>query len=74
MTRLILLIVAVIFIILLARFVKLMRQFSSGPKTTIDDQKKQRDDIDKHFNNIQEAEFREIPPDEDIDSSQKKDG
>jgi hypothetical protein len=74
MIRWILVIVAVIFIILLTRFIRLMRQFSSGSHSTIDNQKKHRDDIDKHFRDVEEAHFREIPPDEEIDSSQKKDG
>jgi hypothetical protein len=79
MTRLILIVVGLIFIYFLVKFIRLLKLFSSGPGTTIEDQKKHRDDIDKHFRDIEEAKFREISPDEDIDStpngaSQKKDG
>ena len=79
MTRFILIAVALIFIYFLMKLIRLMKQFSSASKATIDDQKKNHDDIDKHFRDIEEAKYREIPDDEgninkDKNSPPKTDG
>jgi len=74
MSRFILLIAIGIFLFLILKLVKLLRSYTSGPKLNVKGGEKQKDEIRKHFENIQEAEFREIDSDEDLNTPDKSNG
>jgi hypothetical protein len=74
MSRFILLIAIGIFLFLILKLVKLLRSYGSGPKLNVNGGEKDKDEIRKHFESIQEAEFREIDPDDDLNGSDKNNG
>jgi hypothetical protein len=43
----------------------LIKYFSSSSKPTIDDLKNEQGNIEKKYKDVEEADFKEIPPEED---------
>ena len=63
-------ILQIVFILVLVLFVvklvKLVFKYSSRP--SVDDLKERAEKLRRQMNDVEEAEFREIPPEEDINS------
>ena len=54
------------------RFVRLlMKYFSSTSKPTIDDLKNEQRNFEKKYKDVEEADFKDIPPDEDKEDNKK---
>ncbi len=62
MIRLFQIIVILIFIFLLARLIRLFRQYISSNRTTINDLKDRGKRLGINYRDIEEADFREVPP------------
>ena len=63
------LILAILFLLFfVVKFVRLMFNFNSSTKSTINDLKQKAENLKKKYGDVEEAEFREIPPEEE-DSS-----
>jgi len=65
MLKFILLIIFLIFFLLAIKLVRLFGSYISVTRKTIDDLKEENNSIKKNYNDIEEAEFREIPPEND---------
>lgn len=74
MIRLIQIIVVVMLIYFVIRLVRLLRKFGSDSRQNINDLKDRATNLKNKFKDIQEADFREIPPDEESKSSEKDNG
>jgi hypothetical protein len=65
MIKIIQIIVVGILIFLIVRLVRLIMNYSTGIKSKIDRRQKEKEEISKQFDNIEEAEFRDITTDEE---------
>lgn len=65
MIKIIQIIVVGILIFLIVRLVRLIMNYSAGIKSKIDRRQKEKEEISKQFDNIEEAEFRDITTDEE---------
>lgn len=74
MSRFILFIVLGIFLFLILRLFKLLRNYSSGPQIKTNGRDKEKEEIRKHFENIEEAEFREIDPEDESKAAKNNNG
>jgi uncharacterized protein YpmB len=68
MIRLLQFIFIAIFVLLIVRLVRLALKYFSSSKPSIDDLKDQAGKFKQKRNDIEEAEFREIPPEEEENS------
>lgn len=65
-----LLIMAVVMLVLFAvRFVRLLMKLGSGSKPNIDDLKDRAANLKNKYKDLEEAEFRDIPSDDESKSS-----
>lgn len=74
MIRLIQILVVGFLIYMIIRLVRLIRKFGSSSRPSIDDLKEQTKKFEKDSANIEDAEFREISPEEKKDSSEDING
>ena len=65
-------ILQIVFILVLVMFVvklvKLVFKYSSSSRPSVDDLKERGEKLRRQMNDVEEAEFREIPPEEDENS------
>lgn len=67
-----LLIMAIVMLVLFAiRFVRLMMKFGSSSKPNIDDLKDRATNLKNKYKDLEEAEFRDIPSDDESKSSKE---
>ncbi len=64
MIRFFLILAFLFFLFFILKFIRLFLKYVSSTKTTIDDLREKNNDIGKKYGNVEEAQFREIPPDE----------
>lgn len=74
MIRVIQVLVVAILIFLAIRVVRLVMKFGSGSRPNIDNLKDRASNLKNKFKDVEEADFREIPPDEERKSSEKDNG
>jgi uncharacterized membrane protein len=74
MIKIIQVIVVGIFIFLIIRLVRLIMKYSAGIKSKIDNREKEKERIRDQFNNIEEAEFRDITTDDEGNIKEKDNG
>lgn len=74
MIKAILVIVAGILIFLVVKLVRLIMNFSSSFKENLDGKDKEREEIKKQFENIEEAEFKDITPNDEADIKSDNNG
>jgi len=74
MIKVIQLIVAGILIFLIIRLVRLIMNYSAGIKSKLDNREKEKERIRDQFNNIEEAEFRDITTDDEGNIEEKDNG
>jgi Sec-independent protein translocase protein TatA len=74
MSRIILIVVVIILIYFVSRLVKLLRNFSSGSQKNLNDLKDRASHLKNKYKNIQEADFTEIPPEDDAQPFDEDDG
>ncbi len=65
MTRVILIAAVLILAFFVFKLVRLLKQFEPGSRPNIDDLKDRAANLKNKLKDIPEADFREIPPDED---------
>jgi hypothetical protein len=63
-----------VLIYMIIKLVRLFRKYISSSRPTIDDLKDQSKKFERESRDIEDADFREIPPDEKQDSSNKVNG
>ena len=71
MIRVIQIVVIGILIYLVVKLVRLIMNYSSRSRSDIRGREKEKDEIRKHFENVEEADFREIKPDEEDNMTNK---
>ncbi|MBT8380432.1 MAG: hypothetical protein KJN64_14530 [Ignavibacteria bacterium] len=74
MIKVIQVIVVGILIFLIVRLVRLIMSYSAGIKSKIDSREKEKEKIRQQFDNIEEAEFRDISKDEEGNIKEKDNG
>lgn len=74
MSRIILIIAVIILIFFVAKLVRLLRNYGSGSRSNIDDLKDRASHLKNKYKDIQEADFTEIPPEENTQSFDEDDG
>lgn len=74
MIKVIQVIVAGILIFLIIRLVRLIMNYSAGIKSKLDNREKEKERIRDQFNNIEEAEFRDITTDDEGNIKEKDNG
>jgi uncharacterized membrane protein len=67
-------IVVGILIFLIIRLVRLIINYSAGIKSKLDKRENEKERIREQFNNIEEAEFRDISTDEEGNIKEKDNG
>lgn len=72
MIKVIQVIVFGILIFLIIRLVRLIMSYSGGLKSKLDNRQKEKERIREQFNNIEEAEFRDITTDEEGNIKEKE--
>jgi hypothetical protein len=72
MIKVIQVIVLGILIFLIIRLVRLIINFSGGIKSKLDNRQKEKERIREQFNDIEEAEFRDITTDEEGNIKEKE--
>jgi hypothetical protein len=63
-----------ILIFLVVRLVRLIVRYSGNFKRNLDGKEKEREEINKQFENIEEAEFRDISSNDEADIKDKTNG
>ena len=74
MIKVIQVIVFGILIFLIIRLVRLIMNYSGRIKSKLDNRQKEKDRIREQFNDIEEAEFRDITTDEEGNIKEKENG
>ncbi len=74
MIKVIQVIVAGIFIFLIIRLIRLIKNYSAGIKSKLDNREKEKERIRDQFNNIEEAEFRDITTEDEGNINEKDNG
>jgi len=74
MIKVIQVIVFGILIFLIIRLVRLIMNYSAGIKSKLDNRKNEKERIREQFNDIEEAEFRDITTDEEGNIKEKENG
>lgn len=74
MIKVIQVIVVGILIFLIVRLVRLIMNYSAGIKSKFDKREKEKDKIREQFDNIEEAEFRDITKEEEGNIKEKDNG
>jgi hypothetical protein len=74
MIKAIQIIVVGILIFLIIRLVRLVINYSAGIKSKLDNRENEKEKIREQFNNIEEAEFRDISTDEEGNIKEKDNG
>ena len=74
MIRAILVIVFGILIFLIVKLVRLIMRYSMDSRETLDGREKEREEIKKQFENIEEAEFKDITPNDEADIKDSSNG
>ena len=74
MIKVIQVIVAGIFIFLIIRLIRLIKNYSAGIKSKLDNREKEKERIRDQFNNIEEAEFRDITSEDEGNINEKDNG
>jgi hypothetical protein len=74
MIKIIQIIVVGILIFLIVRLVRLIMNYSAGIKSRIHNREKEKEEISKQFDDIEEAEFRDITTDEEGDIKEENNG
>lgn len=71
MIRILQILILGILVFLIIRFVRLLLKYFSSSRKTIDDLKAEKQRFEKEHRDIQEAEYRDLPRDENSESSDK---
>ena len=74
MIKIIQVIIVGILIFLIVRLVRLIMSYSSKIKSKIDNREKEKEEIRQQFDNIEEAEFKDITPDKEGNLREKDNG
>ena len=74
MIKIIQVIVAGIFIFLIIRLIRLIKNYSVGIKSKLDNREKEKERIRDQFNNIEEAEFIDITTEDEGNIKEKDNG
>ena len=74
MIKIIQVIVVGILIFLIVRLVRLIMSYSTKIKSKIDNREKEKEEIRQQFDNIEEAEFKDITPDKEGNLREKDNG
>ena len=74
MIRVIQVLVVVLLIFLAIRLVRLLMRFGSGSRPNIDNLKDRASNLKNKFKDVEEADFRDITPDEKRESSKQDNG
>ena len=74
MSRIIVIAAVIILSLFVLKLIRLLRNFGSASRPNVNDLKDRASHLKNKFKDIQEADFTEIPPDEDIQSSEKDNG
>lgn len=61
----------VMLVLFVVRFVRLMMKFGSSSKPNIDDLKDRATNLKNKYKDLEEAEFRDIPSDDECKSSKE---
>ena len=65
MIRVFLILAVLFFLFFVLKFIRLFLKYVSSTKSTIDDLRNKDKDHKKKYGNVEEAQFREIPPEEE---------
>ena len=74
MSRIVLIVAVIILIFFVTKLVRLLRNFTSGSRPNLNDLKDKASHLKNKYKDIQEADFTEIPPEEDTQSFDEDDG
>jgi Sec-independent protein translocase protein TatA len=74
LSRIIVIAAVIILSLFVLKLIRLLRNFGSASRPNVNDLKDRASHLKNKFKDIQEADFTEIPPDEDIQSSEKDNG
>lgn len=74
MSRIIVIAAVIILSLFVLKLIRLLRNFGSASRPNVNDFKDRASHLKNKFKDIQEADFTEIPPDEDFQSSEKDNG
>jgi Sec-independent protein translocase protein TatA len=74
MSRIILIVAVIILIFFVTKLFKLLRNFTSGSRQNLGNLKDQASHLKNKYKDIQEADFTEIPPEDDSQSFDEDDG
>jgi len=74
MSRIILIAAVIILVLFVLKLVRLLRNLGSGSRPNVDNLKDRASNLKNKFKDIQEADFTEIPPEDDIQSFDEDDG
>jgi len=74
LSRIIVIAAVIILSLFVLKLIRLLRNFGSASRPNVNDLKDRASHLKNKFKDIQEADFTEIPPDEDSQSSEKDNG
>jgi Sec-independent protein translocase protein TatA len=74
LSRIIVIAAVIILSLFVLKLIRLLRNFGSASRSNVNGLKDRASHLKNKFKDIQEADFTEIPPDEDIQSSEKDNG
>ena len=68
MVKILQIVFVLVIVMFIVRLVKLIVKYSSSSRPSVDDLKERAEKLRRQMNDVEEAEFREIPPEEDENS------
>jgi hypothetical protein len=68
MVKILQIVFVLVIVMFLVRLVKLIVKYASSSRPSVDDLKERAEKLRRQMNDVEEAEFREIPPEEDENS------
>jgi len=68
MVKILQIVFILVMILFVVKLVRLIIKYSSSSRPSVDDLKERAEKLRRQMNDVEEAEFREIPPDEDENS------
>ena len=68
MVKILQIVFILVMILFVVKLVRLIIKYSSSSRPSVDDLKERAEKLHRQMNDVEEAEFREIPPEEDENS------
>ncbi|HLG33048.1 MAG TPA: hypothetical protein VI362_08385 [Ignavibacteriaceae bacterium] len=68
MVKILQIVFILVMILFVVKLVRLIIKYSSSSRPSVDDLKERAEKLRRQMNDVEEAEFREIPPEEDENS------